>query len=130
MDDRPPQAFSPFAATAYGVRAVREYLPEELKGEREQRVAMARNWFLNNAAKTTEDRISRLFGLSWTSAPAGSMKDAEKALLSEQRDDGGWSQLPYLSSDAYTTGRAMLALRESGYATSQPAYQKGVAFLQ
>jgi len=90
---------------------------------------MARNWFLNNAAKTTEDRISRLFGLSWTSAPAGSMKDAEKALLSEQRDDGGWSQLPYLSSDAYTTGRAMLALRESGYATSQPAYQKGIAFL-
>jgi len=130
MDDRPPQAHSTFAATAYGARAIKEYLPNELAAERDRRIERARQWLLNNAPKNNEDRVFRLLGLAWTGAPESAGKEAEKALLAEQRDDGGWSQLPYLTSDAYATGEALVALSESrGFATSNPAWQRGIAFL-
>jgi Prenyltransferase and squalene oxidase repeat len=50
--------------------------------------------------------------------------------VAEQRPDGGWSQLPTLSSDAYATGQALVALAESGaIPVSDAAYQRGVRFL-
>ena len=51
-------------------------------------------------------------------------------LLSGQRSDGGWAQLSTLSSDAYATGQALVALNESGsLEAASPAYQRGVNFL-
>ncbi len=53
-----------------------------------------------------------------------------QVLLSEQRADGGWSQIPTLASDAYATGEALVALRESGaLKPMDPGYQRGVEFL-
>jgi hypothetical protein len=50
--------------------------------------------------------------------------------LADQRTDGGWAQLPTLSSDAYATGQALVALRESGAITANdPAYKRGAQFL-
>src|SRR5262249_161039 len=46
-----------------------------------------------------------------------------------QRADGGWGQVPMLASDAYATGQALTALRESGAAATGAAYQKGVRVL-
>jgi hypothetical protein len=42
------------------------------------------------------------------------MQKAGAALVAEQRADGGWSQLRSLTSDAYATGQALVALAESG----------------
>ena len=51
-------------------------------------------------------------------------------LLKRQNADGGWSQIPTLPSDAYATGQALYALRESGVLKpSSPAYKKGAQFL-
>ena len=51
-------------------------------------------------------------------------------LLSEQRPDGGWAQIPSLASDAYATGEALVALRDSGaLAVGDPGYQRGIRFL-
>ncbi len=61
--------------------------------------------------------------------PIGHQKAAQ-ALLTLQQSDGGWTQLPSLSSDAYATGQALVALHESGaLPVSSPAYQRGVRFL-
>jgi glycogen debranching enzyme len=50
--------------------------------------------------------------------------------LADQRADGGWAQLPTLSSDAYATGQALVALRESGaISASDAAYKRGSQFL-
>ncbi len=47
-----------------------------------------------------------------------------------QRADGGWGQVPTLGTDAYATGQALVALRESrAIAIKRPAYQRGVQFL-
>jgi squalene cyclase len=54
---------------------------------------------------------------------------ASKELLSLQRDDGGWNQLPEMESDAYATGTALVALHDAGLATSDAAYQRGLRYL-
>jgi hypothetical protein len=52
----------------------------------------------------------------WYGAKAGAedLRTLAGALLSEQRPDGGWAQLPALSSDAYATGQALVALHSAG----------------
>jgi ankyrin repeat protein len=130
MDGRPPQAHSLFTTTAVCARAIRIYLPAQLKGEQEARLARAREWLLKSQPRTTEDKAFQLFGLRWTDATEDERQKAARRLLAEQREDGGWSQLPSMTSDAYATGEVLVALREgAGLATSDPAYQRGLLFL-
>ena len=130
IDDRPPQAHSLFAATAVCAQAMRHYLPERLRDERQTRLRRAQEWLLKTNPRTTEDRAFQLFGLLWTGAGAEARKNAARSLLAEQREDGGWSQLPGLTSDAYATGEVLVALREgAGLPTSDTAYQRGLRFL-
>jgi mono/diheme cytochrome c family protein len=51
-------------------------------------------------------------------------------LLSQQRKDGGWAQLPKLESDAYATGQALYALsRGVKHPTTSRDWQQGLRFL-
>ncbi len=44
--------------------------------------------------------------------------------------DGGWAQSASLTSDAYATGQALVALKEAGVVTaSDAAYKRGAQFL-
>jgi len=130
IDARPPQSNGFFTTTAVCAQAIRTYMPEQFKDERESRLRRAREWLLNARPRTTEDRIFQLLGLRWTGADEKVVKDAARRLLSEQREDGGWSQLPALASDAYETGQVLSALHDAaGIPTSDPAYQRGVRFL-
>jgi squalene cyclase len=58
------------------------------------------------------------------------MRRGVQGLLAQQRNDGGWAQLPTLASDAYATGQSVVALREAGgLRATDPAYKRGIAFL-
>lgn len=130
IDGRPPQSHSLFTCTAVCAQAVRHYLPDQLKDEKEARLRQAREWLLNTQPRTTEDRAFRLLGLRWTGADNDTLKKAARELLGEQRDDGGWSQLHGLASDSYATGEVLVALHEGGgLPASDPAYQRGLHFL-
>ncbi|MEN3332906.1 MAG: hypothetical protein V7641_2271 [Blastocatellia bacterium] len=130
IDVRPPQSYSPFSATAICAQAMRLYLPEPLKNERATRIRRAREWLLKAQPRTTEDRAMHLLGLHWTGAEVEVCKKAAQQLLTEQREDGGWSQLTGMASDAYSTGEVLVALREAaGLATNNLAYQRGLRFL-
>lgn len=130
IDVRPPQGFSPFTTTAVCAQTLRNYLPEPLRAERDTRVRRAREWLVKSHPKSTEDRAFQLFGLRWTDADENARKNVARLLLGQQQDDGGWSQLPGLTSDAYSTGQVLVALHEAaGLATSDPAYQRGLRFL-
>jgi squalene-hopene/tetraprenyl-beta-curcumene cyclase len=50
-------------------------------------------------------------------------------LLSQQRDDGGWSQTKQLKSDALGTGQALVALAAAGVTSKNPAVVKAWDFL-
>ena len=70
-------------------------------------------------------------GLRWGGVAAGdsTVQKAAKNLMAQQKADGGWSQIPTLTSDAYATGQALVALREAGVAATDAVYKKGVQYL-
>jgi squalene cyclase len=72
-----------------------------------------------------------MLGLSWAHVPQPIIRNAARELLATQRADGGWTQLDERQlTDAYATGEALVALRESGAVeATDPAYRKGVEYL-
>ena len=127
---RPPSDASDFTSTALAVRGLQFFAPKGRCREIEGRIAKAREWLLQNSGPETEDKVMRLLGLGWTDAGAKPIEEAVALLLSEQREDGGWSQLPSLAADAYATGEVLYALHEGGkIPVSHPAFQRGLAFL-
>ncbi len=130
IDSRPPQSNSLFTTTAVCALAIHHSLPAQLKGEQEARLKRAREWLLKTSPRTTEDRVYQVLGLRWTYAAANDWQRAAQPLLATQREDGGWSQLSTLHSDAYATGEVLYALHEgAGLPISDPAYQRGLRFL-
>jgi ankyrin repeat protein len=129
-DARPPQAHSRFTTTAICAQAIQHYLPAQLNDEKRARVRRARGWLASSKPRTTEDRAFQVLGLRWTGADEGVRREAAAKLLTEQRPDGGWGQLPGMESDAYATGEVLFALREGiGEVTTSEAYQRGLRFL-
>jgi hypothetical protein len=127
---RPPLESSDIAITAMSMRSLQAYAPRALRTDYEQSIRRAAGWLRGAQPRTTEDRAFQLLGLTWAGAARDSMKKASYALLSEQRPDGGWAQLPTLTSDAYATGQALAALKESGsLAVTDAAYRRGVQYL-
>lgn len=130
VQHRPPIAQSHFAAAARCIRALQAYSIPARKEEFAERIGRARAWLVQAKPVTTEDVAMRLSGLVHAAAPARDINNAAKALLALQRSDGGWGGNPYMNSDAYATGVALVALAESKVLrlTDRP-YQRGVEYL-
>jgi ankyrin repeat protein len=127
---RPPIESSEIQATAVAMRCLQVYAPPSRRTEYQKSVQLALRWLESSKPVTNEDRVFELLGLYWGGANRKLIKNAAAGLLASQHADGGWSQLTTLSSDAYATGEALTALRESGAVTvSAAAYQKGIQFL-
>lgn len=122
---RPPLENSLFTSAALSLRALQLYGKQP-----DRHVDLARKWLQNAKPESTEDRAMQLLGLTWAAAGPEHLAKAARALLAEQRPDGGWTQLSTLETDAYATGQALVALSESRQlSVSDPAYQRGVAYL-
>ena len=125
MTMRPPIESSDFAATALSLRALQLYGTNS--GER---VGRAAEWLRFAKPRTNEDRAMQLLGPGWAGAASEDTRERARALLAEQRPDGGWAQLPTLETDAYATGQALVALHWGAHVpVTGPAYQRGVAYL-
>ncbi len=130
---RPPIESNDIQVTAASMRVLQVYGPRE-KGragaDAEAAVRRAAAWLAGAQPTVTESRAFQLMGLGWSRAAAAPIQKAARALLAEQRADGGWSQLPTLPSDAYATGEVLVALNQSGaIAVKAPAFRRGVEFL-
>ena len=128
---RPPIESSSIEVTAMTVRALHAYAPARLRAASDAAIRRAAVWMSSAPAVTTEDRAFQLLGLGWTRASAERVQNAARALVAEQRADGGWAQLSTIDSDAYATGLALVALDESGaLARGAPAFDRGLEFLR
>jgi ankyrin repeat protein len=127
---RPPLEYSPVSATAIAVRALDLYGFPSRHQEFTARIASAVAWLAKTRPDASEEKSMRLMGLVWGRASRAVIDEAANQLASTQRFDGGWAQLPALQSDAYATGQALVALRESGhFQTTSPAFMKGIKYL-
>lgn len=127
---RPPLEYSRIAATALAVRAMQLYGPPGLKEKIDGRIDRARAWLVAAEPAVNAEHAFRLLGLTWAGADRPQIVRQTARLVEQQRDDGGWAQLPDLASDAYATGLTLYALQNGGgLAPSDAAYERGVAFL-
>jgi hypothetical protein len=77
-----------------------------------------------------EEQIYKLLGLVWAGASRADVQDLAVKLINNQQPDGGWAQLPHLSSDAYATAQALYALMHgAGLDRDHSAVRAGLAFL-
>ena len=128
-DFRPPHSSSLFTATATAVRAMRFYMPEELRAQRDTSIRSARQWLFATPPRSTEDAAFRLMGLVWADAPADQIGRAQHDLLVLQKPGAGWPQLPGYAPDAYSTGEALFAMHEAAMPVTDPAWRNGLKFL-
>jgi hypothetical protein len=127
---RPPTADGGFTTTALAIRGLQHYAPPARQKEMQRRIAAGGRWLLNRTPRTTEDSVMQLLGAKWAGTDAATVRGLARKIIALQREDGGWAQTPYLSSDAYATGTALYALKVAGHVPgSDTAYRKGVAFL-
>ncbi len=128
-DHRPPQEYTSITYTAISAKALRDYAPPGRAAEMRDRVARARTWLTAAAAEHLEEKAMRLLGLKWTGAGQSEIAKAAAALVSDQHANGAWAQLSTTEDDAYATGLALYALRESGIKATDAIYKKGVQYL-
>ena len=112
------------------MRALQMFAPPSRRAEFAAAIDRARAWLTTARANVTEEHAFRLLALRWANAPSDVIAAAARDLLALQKDDGGWAQLETMASDAYASGEALVALRESGaIALTDRAYRKGLEFL-
>lgn len=111
---RPPFEDSAVHTTATAVRLIQAYGPPARKGEWDGRVTRAKRWLAQAKPIATDARAMQVMGLLWAGATEAEVRPFTKALIAQQRRDGGWAQNPWLASDAYATGQVLFALAEAG----------------
>ena len=120
----------PIVYTAPGVARGRDVIPAP--GRREDTAARTRaraSEFIRRARPDdTQDALQTARpGLG--GAPTSEISMQADRVRARQRQDGGWSQLSTMQSDAYATGQALHALRASGLAATNATYRRGVEYL-
>jgi ankyrin repeat protein len=130
IDERPPESYSPFTATAVSLRAIQLYAHRSQKADVEAREGRARKWLLSHQPGATEERVYQLLGASWAEAGQVAIRKMAGELKATQQADGGWNSLDGRPSDAYSTGQALMALHEpGGVAITDPAWLRGIDYL-
>jgi prenyltransferase beta subunit len=116
--------------TAMAIRGIQLYASPAKKQHVSMLVARTRHWLENIQTQQQQELAFQLLGLHWCGAEKIHMAKVAKHLLSMQNEDGGWSQLPGMKSDAYATGQTLCALYESGMVTAtSETYRKGLDYL-
>lgn len=127
---RPPLEDSEVTATALGMRTLALLPLPDRDAEFARRIAAARSWLLSVQPTSTEERVMQLFGSAWGGADSATLAPHARALLAEQRADGGWAQVATRVSDAYATGQAVVALRQAaGVSMRDPRIARALTFL-
>ena len=129
-DERPPESYSPFTATAVSLAAIQIYGHANWQADTQARVAKAAAWLLAHTPRNTEERTFQIFGVCLSRQGHSPLAKLAEELKATQQPDGGWASLDGRPSDAYSTGEALWALHNAaGVPTSDAAWQRGIAYL-
>ncbi len=126
---RPPLEASNVTSTALAVYGLQRFAAASQRDEADVAIARAKKWLESPPAESQEDLVASLWGQHLLGADSDRLRAARDRVLATQRDDGGWSQLSSMPSDAYATGQTLFVLRATGLAASDRAIARGAAFL-
>ncbi len=127
---RPPMQNGDVGATALAIHALQKYPLPGRQAELAERVERGRRWLWTVKPANADERAYQLMGLAWAGESSRQLESLAKRLAAEQRADGGWAQLPTLTSDAYATGQSVYALRLAlGMTVTSPAIERGQRYL-
>ena len=127
---RPPSSYSRMTMAALGLRAVQVYHHASQKAAADASIARARKFLESRSPRDTEERAYQLLGLRWAGVDRATLQRLARQLKANQNKDGGWGSLTGRDSDAYSTGQALVALRDGGgVADIDPDWQRGILFL-
>ena len=127
---RPPMQSSDITATALALHGLKHFGWSARAAEFEERIRVARDWLKAARAVTHEELVYQVLGLHWAGVPRSELVGMLERLVSSQRANGGWAQLPGLEPDAYATGQALYALHEAGgYTAENSNFARAVRFL-
>ncbi|HTC90964.1 MAG TPA: ankyrin repeat domain-containing protein [Bryobacteraceae bacterium] len=128
VDERPPQSYSPFTATAVAISVLQLYSHASLRADASARVEKARAWLVSHQAANTEERAYQIFGVSMVRKDPALLDKWGRELKATQQPDGGWASLDGRPSDAYATGEALWALA-ADVPTSDASWRRGASYL-
>lgn len=127
---RPPIEYGDIQTTALSLRALQLYAPKGRRAEFETRIRAARKWLSNAKAETSSELNWRTLGLFWSGADRKLVAQSAMPIFRSQRSDGGWAQLPGLSTDAYATGQTLYVLGITNVADkTSAAWERGINYL-
>ncbi len=127
---RPPIEYGDIQATALSLRALQLYQIEGRRAEFESRVRKAGAWLAKTNPEGASDENAKLLGLFWSKTDSRQLAESARQILSHQRADGSWAQLPGLEGDAYATGQSLYALAVTGVLdTNSTAWKRGIEYL-
>ena len=127
---RPPIGDANFTSTVLAMQVLQLYPIAGRASDFRDRIERAAKWLEETPTRYPQERVYQLLGLGWAGRPPVALRGLVDRLLKDQRSDGGWAQLPNLSSDAWATGQTLVALRiAGGLSVSDPVYERGLEFL-
>ena len=115
---------------AMAIRSIQVYASPAKKNQVDGLVAKTRKWLEQQTTSGQQELAFQLLGMQWCGSSHDQKMKVFKKLVSMQNNDGGWSQLPTLKSDAYATGEVLYAVYLSGMAKPEDeVYQDGLRYL-
>jgi hypothetical protein len=78
---------------------------------------------------TYQSKVLKLLLAVRAGKPRDQIRASCDELLSLQRADGGWRQIPEMTSDAFATGQTLYVLALAGYTAERPEIQRAINFL-
>jgi N-acyl-D-amino-acid deacylase len=118
--NRPPSEES-MIHTSYLATYYTEYFARGKETREKVKAASkkARSWLFASKPHSQEDFNGKFKALLSLGGSQQQISAARQALLMRQKEDGGWSQLPDMASDAYATGQTLHTL-----VGGSPAYKQ------
>lgn len=126
-DQRPPLGAEFVGQTALAMRSLQLYAPRNGAAAYATSIQRAAHWLAEAPTTCNDDRAWKVLGLAWDGKNRSAMERAAQELLRTQRSDGGWSDVPSMTSNAYATGKTLVALQTAG--VTGGAIERGVRFL-